>query len=183
MRSPIAAMRSAIAPVEGRVRMMLSRAIIRVVDDAARLQAMQIELLDGEAQDGVERFQQYGLTAHPHPGAEAVACFPAGLRSHGIVIAVDDRRFRLTGLQQGEVALHDDLGNIVKLGRDELSVIAHDAVLIEAPEVTVRADTVTIDSSDINLGGDGGQRIARIGDNVDPATNKIVSGSDRVMAL
>lgn len=173
---------SVLGGIQGRVRLMIGRAIVRLVDDAARAQALQVELLSDEVQDDVERFQNYGLTAHPHPGAEAVTVCAGGLRSHAIVIAVEDRRYRLTGLQQGEVALYDDLGNLVKLGREAIEITGAAKVAVAAPEVSVTADSVLVDSADVQLGGAGGAKVARVGDDVDLGTGKIITGSDKVKA-
>lgn len=164
-----------IKALEQRIRGMVARAIVRLVNDASQAQELQLELLADESQDAVERFQNYGFTAHPHTGAEALVAFVGGLRSHGVALAVEDRRYRLTGLQAGEVALFDDLGNMVKLGRDRIEVVGISEVKVEAPAVLVQSDSV-------DLGAGGGQPVARIGDDVDPATNKIVSGSSKVRA-
>lgn len=154
-------MMAGLKAVENRVRMMLARAIVSLVDDAAQAQALQVELLEGESQDGVERFQQYGLSAHPHPGAEALVAFVGGLRSHGVVLAVEDRRYRLKGLQQGEVALYDDLGNVVLLGREALTVTAVAKLRVEAPAVEIACETATVDASDtVSMTAPGGVTIA-----------------------
>lgn len=162
-------------PLEGRVRGMVGRAIVRLVDDATRAQSVQVELLEGETQDAVERYQDYGFTSVPHPGAEAVAVAVGGLRSHMIVIKVEDRRYRLTGLEQGEVALFDDLGQVIKLGRERIEIVSETEVKVTAPKVIVESD-------DVHLGAEGGQKVARIGDDVDLGTGKIISGSDKVRA-
>jgi len=174
------AAREMLGGLEGRVRGMVARAIVRLVDDARRAQELQLELLAGESQDAVERFQNYGLTSVPHAGAEALVVFAGGLRSHGIVLAVEDRRYRLTGLEEGEVALFDDLGNVIKLGRDAISVTATTKLTVDAPTVEVTADSVTVTSDNIQLGGTGGAAVARVGDDV--ADGKIVSGSSKVRA-
>jgi phage baseplate assembly protein V len=161
---------------------MVARAILRLVDDARAAQEVQIELLEGEIQDAVERFQNYGLTSAPHPGAEVLVVFAGGLRSHGVVLAVEDRRYRLRGLEAGEVALYDDLGNVVKLGRDALSLTAVTKVMVSAPVVDVAADRVDVTSDTINLGGGGGAAVARVGDDVNLSTGKIISGSSKVKA-
>lgn len=171
-----------IAPLGARIRMMVGRAVLRAVDDAKTAQALQLDLLDGEAQDGVERFQNYGLTSHPHPGAEALAVFVGGLRSHAVVIAVEDRRFRLLALEQGEVALYDDQGQMVKLARDGIDVVTEQDVRIECANATVTADSVLVDADQVDLGGEGGDAVARIGDSVDPETHIITSGSSKVFA-
>ena len=82
----------------------------------------------------------------------------------------------------GEVAIFDDLGQIVHLKRDRIHIESPNKVTVEAPEVEVIADSVTIDSADIGLGGSGGAKVARVGDDVDLGTGKIVSGSDVVRA-
>jgi len=176
------AVRRMTAPLAGRLEMMIGRAVIAAVADGKQAQALQIELLADEVQDEVERFQGYGYTSHPHPGAEAVVAFVGGTRSHGIVIQVEDRRYRLKNLAPGEVALFDDLGQVVHLKRSGIHIESPNKVTIEAPDVEVIADSVTIDSPDIGLGGAGGQPVARIGDDVDLGTGKIISGSDHVRA-
>ena len=167
--------RRMLAPLESRIRLMLSRAVVSLINDAAKAQELQVDLLADETQDGVERWQNYGFTSHPLPGAEALVGCVSGLRSHAVAIVVQDRRFRLVNLQPGEVALYDDLGNVVHLAREE--------VLIEgAAKVRVVAPVVIAESDDVQLGGEGGAKVARVGDAVDPATNKIVEGSDKVRA-
>lgn len=158
-----------------RIRLMLGRAILKLVNDATGIQSMQVELLSDEVQDDVERFQDYGFTSRPHPEAEAIVACMGGLRSHSVIIAVDDRRFRLKNLQEGEVALYDDLGNLVKLGRDALEIVGASKVKVSAPEVDVISENV-------NLGGTGGQKVARVGDTVDLSTGIITSGSSKVKA-
>ncbi len=161
--------------LEGRVRGMIARAVVNLIKDVARVQELQIDLLADETQDGVERVQNYGLTSVPHAGAEAVIVCAGGLRSHAVAIAVDDRRYRLTGLQSGEVALYDDLGNVVKLGREAISIEA-------VAKVHVTAPIALIESDDVQLGGAGGAKVARVGDDVNLSTGKIISGSDKVTA-
>lgn len=146
------AARQMMASLEGRVRLMLGRAIVRLIDDSAQAQELQLELLSDETQDGVERFQNYGFTAHPHPEAEALVAFVGGLRSHAVAIVVEDRRYRLTGLAQGEVALFDDLGNVVKLGREAIEVVAVSKVTVAAPDgVEITANTTI--TGDVTITG------------------------------
>lgn len=105
-----------------RVRGMISRAVVGPVNDTPKLQELQITIMAGQTPDGVERFQNYGITSVPHPGAESIPLAIGGSTGHTVVIAVDDRRFRLTGLRGGEVALYDDLGHKVHLTRDGIVI-------------------------------------------------------------
>lgn len=167
--------------LDRRLQMIIARAVITAVDDARLLQALQLELLDDERLDGAEHFQAYGLTSVPHPGAEAVAVFPNGTRSHGLVIAVGDRRYRLRGLEAGEVALHDDQGQKILLKRDGIAIESAFAITIDSDaEVTVRAPVATIEADTVHLGGEGGAAVARVGDSV--AGGVITSGSSKVKA-
>ena len=116
-------------------RLMVSRAIIKLVNDAAKLQQVQIGMLADEERGEVERFQNYGYTSVPHAEAEAIALSVGGSRSHMVVIAVDDRRYRLTGLAAGEVAIYTDEGDkiVLKRGR-EIEVTAGTRLIVNAPD-------------------------------------------------
>lgn len=156
----------------GRVRMMLARAVIAGVNDLAGVQAVQVDVLDDETLDDVERFGVYGLASHPHPGAEAILACIGGLRSHGIVIGVEDRRYRLK-VEAGEVALYDDLGQKVHLTRT--------GIAIESPmPVTVKTPHAIVDADRVDLAGEGGKALARVGDTVEGG--RIVTGSAKVFA-
>ncbi|HEX7821037.1 MAG TPA: phage baseplate assembly protein V [Sphingobium sp.] len=164
-----------LAPLQGRIQMMIGRAVIRAANDSLKAQGLQVELLDGEVQDGVEHFQNYGFTSVPLAGAEAVVAFVGGLRGHGICIATVDRKVRLTAMQPGEVALHDDQGQKIHLTRDGIVIETDKPIAITSAEV------VTIDAPSIALAG-GGAAIARVGDDVDLGSGKIISGSEKVTA-
>lgn len=105
-----------IAPLKRRIMLTVSRGVIDLVNDSLKEQGVQIKLLDGEIRT-VERYQEYGFSSVPHRGAEAVAVFVGGNRDHGMVIATGDRRYRLKGQKDGEVAIWDDQGQKVHLKR------------------------------------------------------------------
>lgn len=112
----------ALAPFARRIGNLASRGVVVMVNAALKMQGLQLRLMAGEIKDGVEHIEPYGLTAHPHPGAEAITLFFGGDRSHGVVLATPDRRFRLRNLAAGEVALYDDLGHVIKLSRGGIVV-------------------------------------------------------------
>jgi phage baseplate assembly protein V len=145
--------RAMLAPLERRMSAVAARAVVRQVDDSNSRQLLQLEILKGEVRDLVERLQNYGLASHPHPGADAAVISLGGHRDQSIVIAVEDRRFRLTGLEAGEVALYDDLGNRVLLLRDRMRLEGKDIVEVVAPKANIQADTTTIDG-DLVVNGD-----------------------------
>lgn len=129
--------------IKNRTRLMVGRAIVNLVSDAGNIQTMQLQCLYDELLDKVERIQNYGFTAVPKPGAEAIVLSIGGMRDHNIVIACDDRRYRLKGLQSGEVAIYTDEGDCIILKRSRniemntqtLTVKASTKVRFETPMV------------------------------------------------
>ena len=106
------------APLRNRIANLVARAVVQLVDDDAKLQLLQVGVLADETRGELERMQEYGFTSVPLPGAEATVLFVGGRRDHGIVVAVDDRRHRKTGLQPGEVAVYNNAGAHVLLKAD-----------------------------------------------------------------
>lgn len=113
---------SALHRVAMRVRLLVGRAVLALVNDAAKLQAVQVQLQADVVRDRAEHFQHYGFTSVPMPGAEGIYLALGGSTDHVVVINVDDRRYRLKSLAAGEVALYDDLGHKVHLTRDGIVV-------------------------------------------------------------
>lgn len=56
-------------------------------------------------------------------------------------------------------------------------------ITITGTNVTVNATKASVIASEVNLGGEGGQGVARIGDSVDLSTAKIIGGSTVVKAI
>src|SRR4051812_8058086 len=100
-------------PIRRQINAIVARAVVTVITDTKKLQQLQLAVLEGETRDLCERFQEYGFTSVPLAGAEAVVLFVGGRRDHPLVIAVDDRAYRKTGLQPGECALYNHQGAYV----------------------------------------------------------------------
>lgn len=129
-------LRRVLKPLANRIANLVSRAIVRRVDDSTKWQTVQVDVLNEETRDGVERPQNYGFTSVPLAGAEAVVLFVGGSRAHGLAVAVDDRRHRLKGLQPGEVAVYTDQGDSVVIRRGgTIEVTAATKVTLNAPVV------------------------------------------------
>lgn len=128
--------------MRAKVQLMVGRAILSAINDGGAVQTVQAQLMADEVQDDAERIQQYGFTSVPLPGAEAVLVFVGGNRDHGLVIATEDRRYRKTGLQPGEVCLYTDEGDSIIFNRGKIVRITAGAeVDITAPVVNVNAGT------------------------------------------
>lgn len=107
---------------------------------------LDVEVLPGDAPT-VERVAEYGFASAPHAGAEAVVVAVQGKAEDLIIIAVDDRRFRVR-LKAGEVALYDDLGQVVHLTREGIVIKAPSIELGEGASqgVAREGDTVTLNT-------------------------------------
>lgn len=166
-------------------RNTVARGVLTMSNDAAMMQSAQMILLDGEVVDGAERFQQYGFTAHPLSGAELCAVFVGADRSHPIIVAVDDRRFRVQSLKPGEVCIYTDEGDTITLKRNneiaiktkKLTIDAEDSVAITTKSYTVTAsEGVHYVTPAFTLGGDGGGAEATFTGNL-KTTGDMVAGS------
>ena len=107
-----------LAPVKQRLSIMVRRGLIALVDDTKELQSLQVSLLAGELRDKVERFQEYGFSSAPTPGAEAILVALGGQPGILVAIAVDDKTSRPTGGLPGEVTLYSKFGHRILFKAD-----------------------------------------------------------------
>jgi len=123
---------------------VLTRGVVALASSASKLQTLQMRLTADEVKDGMEHLEPYGFTSCPHAGAEALAGFMGGDRSHGVVIVVSDRRYRIQELEPGEVAIYTDEGDKVHFKRGRviavetgtLNITATDSVNFNTPKIT-----------------------------------------------
>lgn len=140
-----------LAPLSRRLRLMASRAVLSLISDATGMQIVQVKLLNGEVRDGIERVQNYGFTSVPLPGAEAIFLSLGGDRDHGIVITADDRRYRIKGLQGGEVAIYTDEDKsagehriLFKRGKEIHLVAGASSIVMTPTGITITAPNLDI---------------------------------------
>lgn len=125
-----------VKPLRNRIYMIVSRAVVEMAKDTAGMQTLKATILAGEDRDGIERFQNYGFTSVPLGGSEAVVICPSGNREHMIAVVVDDRRYRLKGLVDGEVAIYTDEGDKIHIKRGGMiEVLAAGEVHVNTPVV------------------------------------------------
>ncbi len=135
-------------PIQNRLQLLAARAVLTLVNDKTPLQTLQIQAFADNTIDGIERIQNYGLTSHPKPGAPVIMISFGGQQQHSVAIAVDERRRRPTGLEEGEVCIYTieddpDAGElhrvILKRGR---------IVEIEGAEIRLKAGSSSMVMTD-----------------------------------
>lgn len=170
-----------LAPLRTRIANVVARAVVQLVHDGGRMQVTQLNVLSGETREGCERFQEYGLTSVPLPGAEAVVLFVGGRRDHGLVVAVDDRRYRPTGLEPGEVCLYSQHGQRITLKNDgaiELEPATGKSIVLAGGSAAVaRLGDATLGHTHTVVCGGAGVTVTSA-----PATDTIAQGAARVKA-
>ena len=111
----------------------------------------------GETFSNREYFQHYGFTSRPLQGAECVWMREG---NHIVAIASDDRRYRVE-IEEGAVALYDDQGQKVLLGRDNTmeivctgtltASVADDATVTAGQSITATAPLVHVEADEAEV--------------------------------
>ncbi len=130
-----------IDPLHRRLMVSIARGVIEAINDEPGIQKIQLSVLADELRESVERFQEYGFTSVPHEGAEALVLRVGGSCDHGIIVAVDDKRYRIKALEKGEVAIYTDEGDFIKLGRNNQITIHSDT------KITIQANTIQLEDA------------------------------------
>lgn len=94
---------------------MIGRAVLTAVKDGESIQQVQVKALSGESLDKIQHFQNFGFTSNPPTGTEGIILCLGGNRENMVVVATDNRDFRLKDLAPGESAMYNKNGKYVKL--------------------------------------------------------------------
>lgn len=142
-----------------RINSLFSRAEVTLIDDTKKIQSTQVKINEDEILDRIERFQDYGFTSNPLPGSEAMVVFQGGKRSNGLILKVDDRRYRIKSLESGEVAIYTDEGDKIHFKRgkkievttSELTINSTAKVIVNTQEAEVTCNKTTITSPEVTM--------------------------------
>lgn len=113
-------MKALIAPLETRVLLTIGRGVLLALSEGNHLRARHGGFA-GEDMENREVMHDYGFTSRAHAGAEVVYGCLAGNRSRSVVLRIADARYRIP-VEDGEVAIYDDLGQSVHLTRDGIVI-------------------------------------------------------------
>lgn len=160
-------------PIKRRLQLMVDRAVLRLINDEAKRQRLQIQTLAGETASDVERWQNYGHTSVPPEGSEAITLALNGNRSKLVVICAEDKAVRLKGLKDGDSALYHLEGHYLKLTKDGVAELMGDELNIVVKRVNITAEeSVDITTPSTTISGD-----VEIGGNTTIKGNATIAGS------
>lgn len=114
-----------------KLRLVVGRCVIiasRYGDDGLNV---DVELTPREKRRNVEFLQQYGFISRPKGAVSAVALFPDGNRSNGLVIACDgDGEGVSKNLEEGEVCMISPYGQQIYFQKDgSISIVSGNGVV------------------------------------------------------
>ena len=113
------------------MRLMIGRFIANRINDAGGLQIVQVDGLEGETRDGVERIQNFGHSGNPPAGAVAAGVSVMGSRDHLVLVACDHPEHRVKGLAPGESALYGAFGNSLTMNKDGFAVFKAKGLILD----------------------------------------------------
>lgn len=124
-----------------RLKSIMARAVIHLVNDEAGRQFVQVSVLAGEVKSDVERVQEFGFNSNPPEGSQAIITFLGSDRTHPIVIGTNDPRTRFNQLASGESAQYDANGQFLHMRNGGSIVIQTGGDLIIRSANSVRMET------------------------------------------
>jgi phage gp45-like len=137
----------ALEALRQRVGQTFARCTLESLDSSSGPLRGTFRVLKGERLPA-EVLQSYGFQSRPKGGSDGLVYFVGGDRSHAVVVELGDRRVLLE-LEDGEVAIADDLGQKVHLKRSGLvleggsrpvRIASSDRITLDAPLVECTAD-------------------------------------------
>lgn len=113
------------------MRRLVGRCVLNSSEDKGLLTS-QVEGLEGETLENVERLENYGLAGRPPAGSEAVLVSVGGARDHQVLVGGEHREHR-PELSGGEIKLYSMFKQFIHLDKDgNIRIKAPKGVIIEA---------------------------------------------------
>ena len=80
---------------------------------AGNTQSAQVQTANNEIADNVKFIEAYGLTAKPKQNSECILLNIQGNPGNVVALVIGNRELRFKALNDGEVAMYDDSGNLL----------------------------------------------------------------------
>jgi len=134
---------------------------------------IQARVLSDETLGNLARVEPYGFSYRPKPGCQPYLVFPGGDRSYGLALVIGDKRYQME-LEEGEVALHDDQGQSVRLGRSGIVIdgAGKPVTITNTPEVLADTPLFKCSGEIMDNAGQGGQTMSAMRELYDRHTHQ-----------
>ena len=129
----------------------MRKGVIIQSNDDGKMQTSQVHGLHSEVLDGVERYQDYGLSTVPmgiEPDGRGAECVIESIHGVDVVLRTDDRRYRPRNMAGGDVCLYTDQSGDTGQHEIRLTSGANFAVGIRCGDMTI---SMTSQDSTITL--------------------------------
>lgn len=148
---------------------LIERATLTARDEDSGTRLVQCSFAGGYQRSKLEHVEPYGFTTEPFKDGEtdAVVVNLNENKSHSLVVMINDHRYRLTGLKDGEVCMYDDKKRKIYLKREGIEIDGVD----DPVEVHTNGDIKVKSGANITLQADGKIDIKAVGNvNITGAT-------------
>lgn len=148
---------------------LIERATLTARDEDSGTRLVQCSFAGGYQRSKLEHVEPYGFTTEPFKDGEtdAVVVNLNENKSHSLVVMINDHRYRLKGLQDGEVCMYDDKKRKIYLKREGIEIDGVD----DPVEVHTNGDIKVKSGANITLQADGKIDIKAVGNvNITGAT-------------
>lgn len=132
---------------------LIERATLTARDEDSGTRLVQCSFAGGYQRSKLEHVEPYGFTTEPFKDGEtdAVVVNLNENKSHSLVVMINDHRYRLTGLKDGEVCMYDDKKRKIYLKREGIEIDGVD----DPVEVHTNGDIKVKSGANITLQADG----------------------------
>jgi len=145
-----------VSSLRNKIFLLLGRGVVKALKTDQGTQLIQVVGLDGETISDIERMEEYGFTASPSTDSEAVIGFLNGNREQGLVLCINDRRYRPKDLKSGEVCVYDKNGSTILLDENgNIKVTSTKDISME----DVNGNTIGMSSSGVSIEDSFGSKV------------------------
>lgn len=143
-----------IAPIKRKILLMVAHGIMEEIKDSGPLQLAQATYLEGETKDSIRVMHYFGFSSNAPVGSECVAVSVGGNRESSVIIATENRDYRIKDLAPGDAVFYNKEGKFIHLKGVNIEMLcskikvendSHEliAVLVEWMEKVLTSQNIT----------------------------------------
>lgn len=122
------------------------------VDTSKPVQKAQINGLADETLNEIDVMQQFGFTSHLPADTQVVVVPIGGTTSGAVIVASENKTYRVLNLEEGEVAIYDKSGSTITLKKGKVVNINCDKLNITCSDMKIDSSTLSITSETTHTG-------------------------------